>query len=90
MGGAELRALVPTNMALFWIPGAVEFQGWPQIIFPNFPGVVEQASECVPVCRVWQNLMRSRIRRANFSHVHREQYIFYTRIPVHAHREAQY
>ena len=36
MGGAELRALVPTNMALVWIPGVVEFQGWPQIIVPNF------------------------------------------------------
>ena len=44
MGGAELRALVPTNMVSVWIPGAVEFQGWPQIIVPHFPVVVEQAS----------------------------------------------
>ena len=35
MGGAELSALVPTNMASVWIPGAVEYQGWPQIIVPN-------------------------------------------------------
>ena len=36
MGGAELSALVPTNMASVWISGAVEYQGWPQIIVPNF------------------------------------------------------
>ena len=36
MGGAELRALVPTNMASVWILGAVEFQGWSQIMVPNF------------------------------------------------------
>lgn len=43
MGGAELRALVPTNMVSVGILGAVEFQGWPQIIVPHFPVVVEQA-----------------------------------------------
>ena len=89
MGGAELRALVPTDIVSVWILGAVEFQGWPQIIVPHFPVVVEQAS-------VRQS---AEYGRSRWHVMHAEPIlaartacntIFYTRIRVPAHREAQY